>query len=158
MAEGNLAALNHGFGPVATQSGDSRKGRILVVEDERHIARLLEHVLVKEGYEVAAVSDAESAFDRIGEFCPDAVLLDVVLPGISGLDLLKKLRQEERWAHLVVIVLSAQWFNYDDPALAEAGATAQCPKPIAPSKLLRKLRECGISPRIRALTASELLE
>jgi hypothetical protein len=54
------------------------------------------------------------------------------------------LRGEPRWKELVVIVLSAQWFNHDDPGLAQAGATAQCPKPIAPSKLIRKLRDCGI--------------
>ncbi len=123
-----------------------RPSRVLVVEDERHIARLLEHVLAKEGYEVLVAGDAEHGLERIGEFHPDALLLDVVLPGMSGFDMLKILRQDSRWASLVVIVLSAQWFNQDDQALAEAGATAQCPKPIAPSKLIRKLRECGVLP------------
>jgi CheY-like chemotaxis protein len=131
--------------PTSTASG--RPSRILVVEDERHIARLLEHFLLKEGYSVTVAHDAESAYELIGSAAPDALLLDVVLPGMSGLDLLRRLRREPRWKNLVVIVLSAQWFNYDDPALAEAGATAQCPKPIAPSKLIRKLRDCGIPPQ-----------
>ena len=74
------------------------------------------------------------------------MLLDVVLPGMSGFDMLKVLRQDSMWGTLVVFVLSAQWFNQDDQALIEAGATAQCPKPIAPSKLIRKLRECGVLP------------
>jgi DNA-binding response OmpR family regulator len=125
----------------------NRKSRILVVEDERHIARLLEHFLVKEGYSVTVSHDGESAYDLIGSVSPDALLLDVVLPGISGFDLLRKLRLDARWKDLVVIVLSGQWFNQDDPELAEAGATAQCPKPIAPSKLIRKLRDCGIPPQ-----------
>ena len=131
-------------------SGLLRKSRVLVVEDERHIARLLEHFLVKEGYSVTLAHDAESAYDLIRSVAPDALLLDVVLPGMSGFDLLRKLRQEPRWQSLVVIVLSAQWFNYDDPALAAAGATAQCPKPIAPSKLIRKLKDCGIPPQLSA--------
>jgi CheY-like chemotaxis protein len=126
----------------------SRHARVLVVEDERHIARLLEHVLVKEGYVVTTVRDAEHALDLMGCVSPDVLLLDVVLPGMSGLDLLKQLRQDPQWKQLIVIVLSGQWFNYDAPELAGAGATAQCPKPIAPSKLIRKLLECGVPPRI----------
>jgi DNA-binding response OmpR family regulator len=140
-ADGNPEAAN--------PDARARPSRVLVVEDERHIARLLEHVLTREGYSVTVAHDAERAYEMIGDAAPDALLLDVVLPGMSGFDLLKKLRQEPRWAALVVIVLSAQWFNHDDPALAEAGATAQCPKPIAPSKLVRKLKECGIPPEFR---------
>ena len=124
----------------------ARPSRVLVVEDERHIARLLEHVLAKEGYSVKVANTAEHGLEIIGEFAPDALLLDVVLPGMSGFDMLKVLRQDSMWGTLVVIVLSAQWFNQDDQALIEAGATAQCPKPIAPSKLIRKLRECGVLP------------
>jgi DNA-binding response OmpR family regulator len=130
-----------------------RSCRILVVEDERHIARLLDHVLSKEGYDVAVVHDGETALEKIGAHQPDALLLDIGLPGISGLDFLCQIRVDVRWRDLVVIVLSAHWFERDDPSLTDAGATAQCPKPIAPSKLLRKLRECGISPLLPALPA-----
>lgn len=123
-----------------------RRSRILIVEDERHIARLFDHVLRKEGYEVTLAHDAEQARELIGQCAPDALLLDLVLPGMSGLDLLRELRGDPRWAGLVVIVLSAHWFEHDDPTLAGAGATAQCSKPVAPSKLLRKLQECAIEP------------
>jgi DNA-binding response OmpR family regulator len=128
------------------ENDPERACRVLVVEDERHIARLLDHILTKEGYEVEVAHDAESALEIIGSFGPDALLLDIGLPGISGLDFLRQIRRDHRWAKLVVLVLSAHWFQHDDPSIADAGATAQCPKPIAPSKLLRKLRECGISP------------
>ncbi|MES1258704.1 MAG: response regulator [Acidobacteriota bacterium] len=124
----------------------ARQCHVLVVEDERHIARLLDHVLRKEGYAVTAVHDAEKALASIALRAPDAILLDIVLPGMSGLDLLRQIRQDARWAELVVIVLSGHWFKHDDPTLADAGATAQCPKPIAPSKLIRKLHECGMTP------------
>jgi DNA-binding response OmpR family regulator len=129
-----------------SENDPERACRILVIEDERHIARLLDHILTKEGYEVEVAHDAESALETIESFEPDALLLDIGLPGISGLDFLRQIRLDTRWASLVVLVLSAHWFEHDDPSIADAGATAQCPKPIAPSKLLRKLRECGISP------------
>ena len=128
-----------------------RACRVLVVEDERHIARLLDHILTKEGYEVEVAHDAESALETIESFEPDALLLDIGLPGISGLDFLRQIRLDSRWARLAVLVLSAHWFEHDDPSIADAGATAQCPKPIAPSKLLRKLRECGMSPSVTEL-------
>lgn len=123
-----------------------RQCHVLVVEDERHIARLLDHVLRREGYAVTAVHDAEKALAAMELRIPDAILLDIVLPGMSGLDLLRQIRLEPRFAALVVIVLSGHWFKHDDPTLADAGATAQCPKPIAPSRLIRKLRECGMTP------------
>lgn len=123
-----------------------RRSRILIVEDERHIARLFDHVLRKEGYDVTSAHDAEQARELMRESVPDAVLLDLVLPGMSGLDLLRELRSDPRLASLVVIVLSGHWFGQDDPTLASAGATAQCSKPIAPSKLVRKLQECAVEP------------
>ena len=124
----------------------SRKCHVLIVEDERHIARLLDHVLPKEGYAVTVTHDAEKALEEIHQKTPDALLLDIVLPGMSGLDLLREIRKNQAWASLVVLVLSGHWFKHDDPTLADAGATAQCPKPIAPSKLIRKLQECGMTP------------
>ena len=123
-----------------------RKCHVLIVEDERHIARLLDHVLRKEGYEVTVTHGAEKALEEIQRKTPDALLLDIVLPGMSGLDLLREIRKNPSWAALVVLVLSGHWFKHDDPTLADAGATAQCPKPIAPSKLIRKLQECGMTP------------
>ena len=130
------------------QQIETRSAKVLVVEDERHIARLLDHVLSKQGYQVAVRHSAEKALEDIEHFTPDALLLDIGLPGMSGLDLLRQLRNNPRWSGLAIIVLSGHWFKPDDPSLAEAGATAQCPKPIAPSKLLRKLEECGITPQI----------
>ena len=60
------------------------------------------------------------------------------------MDFLKHIRQDPadlRWS----FVLSGHWFKHDDPSLVEAGATAQCPKPIAPSKLIRTLQEWGVA-------------
>ncbi|HZT33969.1 MAG TPA: response regulator [Bryobacteraceae bacterium] len=123
-------------------------GRILVVEDERHIARFLEYVLQKAGYEVDIAEDGRQALEILADFRPHAMILDLVLPEISGLDLLKTIRKEAAYGDLVVVVVSAHWFGEDDQQLREAGATAQCSKPIAPSTLLGKLLELGIKPQM----------
>jgi DNA-binding response OmpR family regulator len=130
-----------------SQGGD-RPGRILVVEDERHIARFLEYVLQKAQYEVEVAEDGWQALEILQKTVPDAVLLDMVLPEVSGLDLLRMIRRDPRHAKLVIVVVSAHWFGEDDSSLREAGATAQCSKPIAPSTLLDKLAELGVPPRI----------
>jgi DNA-binding response OmpR family regulator len=127
-----------------------RNSRILIVEDERHIARYLEFVLRKEGYEVVIANDGEAALDRMAAFDPGAVLLDLVLPGMSGMEVLQAIRSNPRFAGLVVIVLSARSSEEDTEALAAAHVQAQCPKPVAPSTLLRKLSEFGIRPGIAA--------
>lgn len=135
---------------LTVQQKELRASRVLIVEDERHIARLLGYFLTREGYEVTVTHDAETALSMIPDVAPDALLLDVVLPGMSGFELLGRLRQDPRWASLVVIVLSSQWFSEDDPELVAVGATAQCPKPIAPTRLIAKLCECGVPSQLPA--------
>lgn len=119
---------------------------LLIVEDEPHIARLLEHVLRREGYSVAVARDAEKALESMTERTPDGLIVDIGLPTMSGLDFLRLIGAQGRWVDLVVIILSGHWLAPNDRMLTSLGAVAQFPKPIAPSKLLRKLRECGMTP------------
>ena len=121
-----------------------RQTRILIVEDERHIARLLEFVLRKADYEVTTCHSAEEAVLEMGKVHPDALVLDLVLPGMTGLEFLRLIRAAPYCCSSAVVVLSSQWLEGTTLMLQEAGATAQCSKPIAPSSLLRKLRELGI--------------
>jgi DNA-binding response OmpR family regulator len=126
--------------------GKVRAGRILIVEDERHIARLLEFVLRKAGYDLCIANSAELALVQIEEFTPDALLLDLFLPGMSGLEFLRIFRERPSCASSVVIVLSSHSFEQTEAMLTAAGANAQCSKPIAPSTLLLKLQEFGVHP------------
>lgn len=125
-----------------------RPARILVVDDERHIARLLEYVLRKEGYEVQVAHDGEAALAAVEHTQPDAVLLDLVLPGISGLEVLKVLRSDKQRAGLTIAVLSARSFEDMPSELIEAGANFHCTKPVAPSTLLKKLVDVGVPPKL----------
>jgi DNA-binding response OmpR family regulator len=122
---------------------------VLVVEDERHIASFLEFVLMRAGYEVAVVYDGEQALVAVEAFVPDAMLLDFMLPGLTGLEVLKRMRADSRYANVVIMVLSGRSFG-DVPAdVMEAGADEYCTKPIGPSTLLKKLADLGVPPVAR---------
>lgn len=120
--------------------------RILVVDDERHIARFLQFLLDKEGYQTAVAFDGETALELCRTFQPDAILLDLVLPGISGLEVLKSIHAsatEERPCPVILLLtgLSLQ----DLPAdIMDFGVAAHCAKPVAPSTLLRHLHRHGL--------------
>lgn len=123
-----------------------RASRVLIVEDEPSTARLLSFMLAKQGYEVRTASDGRQALTQIEETLPDAVLLDLQIPEVSGLEVLRQLRGDVRFTGLVVIVLTASSFEEASPSIMQAGASAHCTKPIAPSTLVRRLRELGVPP------------
>ena len=127
-----------------------RRSRILVVEDDRHIARLLEYILRRAGYDVRVAHSAENGLAEMMDRRPDALLLDLVLPGMTGLEFLRTIRAAPYFSECVVIVLTAHWVEQAKSTLVEAGASAQCSKPIAPSTLLRKLRDFGVNPSTSA--------
>jgi len=79
---------------------------VLVVDDDPDIVEYLGFFLEDHGYHVASANRSSAALEVLEEFNPHAVILDVVLPGKSGLDLLVHLRQDSRWTHVPVIVLT----------------------------------------------------
>jgi two-component system, OmpR family, alkaline phosphatase synthesis response regulator PhoP len=123
----------------------SRPARILVVDDERHIARFLVTILTHEGYEARAVYDGEEALAAVESFEPDGVLLDLLLPKLSGQEVLSKLRADPRYAGLKILMLTgcpAQDSDVANPL--NSGADAYCLKPIGPSVLIGLLRQHGL--------------
>ncbi len=82
--------------------------RILVVDDDPDIVEYLALFLEDHGYEVSSANRSSSALAALDEVVPDAVILDVVLPGRSGLDLLVTIRQHERWSSVPVVVLTGK--------------------------------------------------
>jgi DNA-binding response OmpR family regulator len=132
----------------------SRPTRILVVDDERHIVRLLAHVLTREGYEVRAVYDGEQALAAVESFLPDGVLLDLLLPKLSGQEVLSRLRSDPRYSQLKILMLTGCPIQEDDEAgPINSGADAYCLKPIGPSVLVGLLKQLGLTPRIGIKTA-----
>jgi DNA-binding response OmpR family regulator len=131
---------------MATKGMCTQPAKVLVVDDERHIARFLEFVLKKAGYEVAVAHNGEQALAAVDGFEPDAVLLDLVLPGISGLEVVTRLRSDRKHARYVVMGLSARSFGDAPAEVMEAGANAHATKPIAPSTVLKKLLGLEVPP------------
>jgi DNA-binding response OmpR family regulator len=121
--------------------------KILIVEDERHITKFLEFILNKQGYDLLTVGNGADALKALAGFRPDAVLLDLGLPDISGLDLLREIRADKTQQNTRVIVLSATLYEGLSDQLRESGADAQCSKPVAPSTLLRTLRNFNFAAR-----------
>jgi len=121
--------------------------RILVVEDEQHIAKFLQFVLTTGGYDVTLAYDGEDALAVFEQYHPDGVLLDLVLPGISGLDVLRQLRSNPSNSRLAILILTASSVEQLAEEVVQAGADSYCPKPIAPSRLLQKLEELGLPPK-----------
>jgi DNA-binding response OmpR family regulator len=107
--------------------------RIVVVEDEPAIADFLVRGLEAAGYAVALANDGPGGEKLILEGEADLVILDLMLPGRSGLDVLRDLRDSREFAETPVIVISA-WSHSDDAAL-EAGATRFVAKPFDPDEL-----------------------
>jgi EAL domain-containing protein (putative c-di-GMP-specific phosphodiesterase class I)/ActR/RegA family two-component response regulator len=103
---------------------------VLVVDDEESVRRLLRDCLELDGYEVREAADALQAIDRISEGVPDCLVLDVMMPGMSGLELLERLREDPRTALIPVLMLTAA--TDDDTTWAgwAHGASCYVPKPF----------------------------
>jgi DNA-binding response OmpR family regulator len=127
-----------------------RPARVLVVDDERHIARLMEFVLRKEGYEVFVAHDGAQALALAEQQQPDAVLLDLVLPDTSGLEILARLRACHSSSAIPIGLLSARSFESANTDFNGSEASFHCTKPVAPSTLIKKLLDAGVPPLIDA--------
>lgn len=104
---------------------------VLLIEDEPHIAEAIRFILGRAGWLVSHEANGARALARIVEAAPDAVILDLMLPGRSGLEILTELRTDPRFADLPVLMLSARGQGRDREAAARAGATEFLSKPFA---------------------------
>lgn len=118
----------------------SRLPRILVVEDEPAIQELLRYSLEQANYEVVAVSSAELALAEVRSELPALVLLDVMLPGMSGVSLAKQLRGDRRTRELPLIMVTAKAAEPDRIQGLELGADDYVTKPFSPKELIARIR------------------
>jgi len=114
--------------------------RVLAVEDEDAIRELLEITLEAAGFKVDGAADAEDALRLLRAELPDAVLIDWMLPGMSGFALAQKLRGEARTRGLPIIMLTARGEEADRVAGLEAGADDYITKPFSPRELVARVR------------------
>ena len=115
-------------------------GTILVVEDEEDIQELIRYNLAKEGYQVTAVASSEEAFRRIKSAPPAVILLDLMLPGMNGLEFCKLLKAGPSTRGIPIIMVTAKGEEADVVAGLELGADDYLTKPFSPRVLLARMR------------------
>jgi two-component system, OmpR family, phosphate regulon response regulator PhoB len=113
--------------------------QVLIVEDESHIQELLTVNLVSAGHTVQCASDVEEARALSARWLPDLVLLDWMMPGMSGVEYLRLLRSDSRTREIPVIFLSARIEERDKIAALEAGADDYITKPFSMRELLARI-------------------
>ena len=107
------------------------KARILIAEDEPHIVESLSFILQRGGFEVDTVIDGAGALDRVRRQSFSAQILDIMLPGMNGFDVLQAIRTDQALASLPVIVLTAKGQTNDRRMAEASGASAFITKPFS---------------------------
>ena len=128
--------------------------KILIVEDEEKIARFLELELVHEGYEIIKASDGRSGLEIAENNAIDLIILDIMLPELNGLEVLRRLR---RSSDIPVIMLTARDATMDKVAGLDAGADDYLTKPFAIEELIARIRT-ALKRRIVIDNKSDVLE
>lgn len=113
---------------------------ILVVDDEEPIQELLKFNLEKEGYQVLIAGDGPEALEVLEKKQPDLVVLDIMLPGMSGLEVCSEIRRIPKFADLPVIMLTARGEEIDKVLGLEIGADDYITKPFSPRELIARIR------------------
>lgn len=116
------------------------KQRIFIVEDEADIRELLEYGLEREGFEVEAAGEGVSGLARIRRKLPDLILLDLMLPGIDGLEICRRLKQDESTRHIPIIMVTAKGEESDVVLGLGMGADDYIPKPFSPKEVVARVK------------------
>jgi two-component system phosphate regulon response regulator PhoB len=116
------------------------KPLVLVVEDEAPLATLLRYNLERQGFRVEEAADGQEALLRVAEARPDLVLLDWMLPALSGLEVCRQLRRRPATRELPIIMLTARTENADAVRALDTGADDHIGKPFAMEALLARIR------------------
>ncbi|MCG8430711.1 MAG: response regulator [Candidatus Omnitrophica bacterium] len=116
------------------------KAKILIVEDEEDIVKMLEYNLRKEGYKTVAAYDGDDALEATRRYHPDLIILDLMLPGMEGLEICKLLKVDEKTAGIPIIMLTAKAQESDKVVGLELGADDYVTKPFSIRELVARIK------------------
>lgn len=125
----------------------AERSRILVVDDETQISRVLKTTLNSQGYEVKTASNGEAGFDAISDWLPDLLITDLSMPGMSGIELCRAVRER---SNIPIIVLSVRGEEKTKIEALDAGADDYVTKPFSINELLARVRA-----NLRRVTAND---
>lgn len=117
----------------------NKKHKILVVDDDKSITELLQYNLEKQGYDVRVANEGKEAIDKAKIFLPQMVLLDIMMPGMDGVETCRMIREINRLKDVFVIFLTARAEEYSEIAAFDAGANDYIIKPIKPRALMSRI-------------------
>ena len=113
--------------------------KILIADDEPNIVVSLEFLMKQKGYDVKVVTNGEDALRAVGEFGPELILLDVMMPHLSGYDVCQKVRENPAWAGIRIIMLSAKGRDVEVNKGMAVGADAYVTKPFSTKDLIAQV-------------------
>jgi two-component system alkaline phosphatase synthesis response regulator PhoP len=116
------------------------KERVLIIEDEPNIIELVAYNLEKEGWLVSKAQTGEEGWDKIQAEHPDIILLDLMLPGIDGMEICRRTRQNKLTRDIPIIILTAKAEEADRVLGLETGADDYVTKPFSPRELIARIR------------------
>ncbi len=138
-----------------TPAMNAVKPSVLIVEDETGLVELLRYNLERAGFEVGIANDGEEAMTAIAEHRPDLVLLDWMLPLMSGIEVCRQIRRQADTANLPIIMLTARGEEGDRVRGLDAGADDYVAKPFSPTELISRIR--AVLRRIRPALTDHVL-
>jgi two-component system alkaline phosphatase synthesis response regulator PhoP len=114
--------------------------KVMVVDDEPYIARVIKFKLEQEGYTVVSANDGITGLEKIRQEKPQLVLLDVMMPGLSGYEVCQKIKADAELAGIPVVFLTAKGQERDREQGLAIGASDYITKPFSPNRLLELVR------------------
>lgn len=114
---------------------------IVIADDEPHVLRSLEFILKKQGYKVITACNGEEALEKVIANSPDLVFLDIQMPKMDGNTVLKKLREDDTYQDLFIVMITAKGQETDRLNSLESGANEYITKPYSPRKLIARVKE-----------------
>lgn len=123
--------------------------KVLVVDDQPHIVRLIQVNLEKEGFQVATARDGVEGITQVREIRPDLVILDVIMPRKDGFEVLREIKADESLAETPVILLTVKSHNADIVEGLREGAELYLPKPFHPKELVSLVKRV-LNPELSA--------
>jgi two-component system alkaline phosphatase synthesis response regulator PhoP len=128
------------FRMVSSANYKTRMKRLLLVEDDKDIVELVRYNLEKEGYQLTSTADGATGLAQIHKAPPDLLILDLMLPKISGLDICKEIRKDVNLNRLPILILTAKGDEADRVVGLELGADDYVTKPFSPRELTARVK------------------
>ncbi len=118
----------------------SKKAKILIVDDEKDIVEILKYNLSKEGYKIETAHDGHEALEKTASFHPDLIVLDIMMPGMDGIEVCEKIREDSNNNDIIIAFLTARNESFTQISALETGGDDFINKPIKPSVFKSRIK------------------